>query len=498
MPDKPQNQPGLHINLLLAGRNCLVVGGGRVASRKIAQLLDADANVTVVSPEVCIELEALIEQGRVQHIARCFEDADISGALLVYAATNSRSLNKQILTCCRTANILCCCVDGNWSESDFTTPATTRHKNLTLSISSGGTNCRQSKMVKNSLARHLQMMESAHLVIIGTDHQHLNVQEREPYHLIGPRLKHTGFMIMQLWGIHEFMILNTCNRVELIAVTSEETAKNGILRHAMGFTHLNEEQYYLKTDRAAFEHLCLVTAGMLSQTPGENHITAQIKQTLEQAKANEWAGNMLQDWTSSALQISKAIKNQTAPQLQRCEIEELCFRYLETTGKITTESTLMILGAGTIGRGLVEQSHSKVKRIIWCYHVNRPNLPTEWETKVELCTFDGLPDRLNEANSVISAADAPGHLLDLRHAEKFRAQHSTTLVDLGMPRNIAPELDNHAANLSVVDLDGLKAWHRNELTDLPEILDQSRAIITQHQDLYDRIANSFESGNAPQ
>ena len=102
------------------------------------------------------------------------------------------------------------------------------------------------------------------------------------------RLEQAGFMIMQLWGIHEFMILNTCNRVEVITVVSEETAKNGILRHIMGFTHFKEDKYYLKTDRAAFEHLCLVTGGMLSQTPGENHITAQMKEALEQSKTRGW------------------------------------------------------------------------------------------------------------------------------------------------------------------------------------------------------------------
>ena len=74
-------------------------------------------------------------------------------------------------------------------------------------------------------------------------------------------------MMMQLWGIHEFLLLNTCNRVEIIAVVSSETAENGILPHSMGFAALKENKFYIKTGKKAFEHLCLVTAGMLSQTP---------------------------------------------------------------------------------------------------------------------------------------------------------------------------------------------------------------------------------------
>ena len=66
-------------------------------------------------------------------------------------------------------------------------------------------------------------------------------------------------MIMQLVGIHEFMILNTCNRIEVIAVVAPETIKNGILTHSLGFSLLKENKYYLKTNEKAFEHLCLVT-----------------------------------------------------------------------------------------------------------------------------------------------------------------------------------------------------------------------------------------------
>ena len=154
---------GIPINLFLDGRPCLVVGGGKVALHKIQLLLDAGANVTVVSPECCEDLGTLVKQGRVTHTCRRFEEGDIEGISLVYASTNSRGANRQILECCRKQHILCCCVDGNWAEGDFITPAITRHNQLTLSVSSGGNDCRQSKMVKNSLSRHLKMMESAQI-----------------------------------------------------------------------------------------------------------------------------------------------------------------------------------------------------------------------------------------------------------------------------------------------------------------------------------------------
>jgi glutamyl-tRNA reductase len=486
---------GFPVNLFLNDRPCLVVGGGKVALRKIQLLLDAGAKVAVVSPEVCAELKSLIEQQRVTHTVRRFEDSDIEGVLLVYAATNSRGVNRQVLDGCRKRNILCCCVDGNWAEADFTTPAITRHKQLTLSISSGGKDCRQSKMVKNSLARHLMMMESAHLVVVGTDHNHLTVEEREPFHMTGHRLEQAGFMIMQLWGIHEFMMLNTCNRVEVIAVVSEETMQNGILRHVMGFTNLKEDKYYLKTDREAYEHLCLVTAGMLSQTPGENHITAQIKAALEQSKTRGWSGNMTQEWISTALHVSKAIKNKISPLLHSYEIEDLSLRYLEAQQKIDPHTTIMVLGAGMVGKGFVQDCLPKVAKIIWCYHVNKPDVPQDLDGKIDLCTFNDMKNRITAADIIICAADAPGHLLHLGHEPFFNQERPVTVIDLGMPRNVDPELDDLSSDVTVVDLDGLKYWYRRELADMTEILTQSRSIITEHRDLYEKITHSFKGGN---
>jgi glutamyl-tRNA reductase len=486
---------GIHINLFTAGRPCLVVGGGKVATRKIQLLLAADAQVAVVSPEVCEELGALIEQGRVTHTVRRFEEGDVEGATLVYAATNSRGINRQVLEASRARGVLCCCVDGNWSESDFTTPASVRHNNLLLSVSSGGNDCRQSKMVKNSLARHLKMMESAHLVVVGTDHSHMTVEEREPFHLTGHRFDRAGFMIMQLWGIHEFMVLNTCNRVEVIAIVSEETSRNGILRHIMGFANLKEDKYYLKTGHQAFEHLCLVTAGMLSQTPGENHITAQIKEALETAKQRGWAGNMAQEWISSALHVSKAIKNEVSPLLHSYEIEDLALRYLEANGKDLSRSTIMVLGAGMVGKGLIKDSLPKAAKIIWCYHVNKPEVSEHWKGKVELCTFNDMKNRITDADIIVSATDAPGHVLHMAHAPFFNQERPVMAIDLGMPRNIDPELDDLSSDVTVVDLDGLKYWYRRELTDMNEILARSRAIVSENHDLYEKITRSFKNGH---
>jgi glutamyl-tRNA reductase len=495
MTEKENSRRGIPINLFLSGRLCLVVGGGKTALQKIRLLLEANAKVTVVCSESCPEVAKLAQNEKIHLCLRPFDPVDVEGATLVYAATNNRAVNRQVLECCRKQNILCSCVDGNWSNSDFSTPSITRLGQLTVSVSSGGTDCRRAKMVNDSLARHLRMMESAHLVVVGTDHNHLCIEEREPFHLTGHRFEQAGFMIMQLWGIHEFMILNTCNRVEVVAIVSGETSRNGILRHILGFTRLKEDKFYLKTGQDGVEHLCLGTAGMLSQTPGENHVTAQIKDALETAKQRGWANGMIQEWVSSALHVSKEIKNQITPSLRNYEIEDLALGYLEAHNNDLATSTVMVLGAGTIGKGLVKDCFPKVGKIIWCYHVNQPELSNPWKGKVELCTFNAMRERLAEADIVISATESPGHLLHLAHAPFFNQERPVTLLDLGMPRNIDPALDDLSPDLSIVDLDGLKYWYRREFVAMDDLLARCRTLIAEHQNLYEKITSSFQSGD---
>jgi len=77
----------------LRERNCVVVGGGRVAERKTLSLLEAGANVTVVAPSLTHKLQDLSASGKITHLAKTFENEDIAGAFLVIAATGLREVN---------------------------------------------------------------------------------------------------------------------------------------------------------------------------------------------------------------------------------------------------------------------------------------------------------------------------------------------------------------------------------------------------------------------
>ena len=87
--------PTYPVSLVLQDRAALVVGGGAVATRKVEGLLPAGAHVTVVAPEVTEALRALADAGRCAWRAKAYDAADLSGADIVFVATDDEDVNAQ-------------------------------------------------------------------------------------------------------------------------------------------------------------------------------------------------------------------------------------------------------------------------------------------------------------------------------------------------------------------------------------------------------------------
>ena len=157
----------------LTGQSCLVVGGGRIALRKVQVLLDFDAHVTVVASEICDEIKKIgIERNRADNVnasiqdestkssgmlgnlslhERKFIDSDIEGKALVVAATNNEELNERISTLCQKANIPINVVDDK-EKCSFIFPSYIKEKNLVGAFSSGGNSPVLSKFLKDEMS----------------------------------------------------------------------------------------------------------------------------------------------------------------------------------------------------------------------------------------------------------------------------------------------------------------------------------------------------------
>ena len=114
-----------------------MVGGGQVAHRRVAGLLDAGARVSVVSPALTPALEALIEPGSVTWLPRVYESGDLTGAWYAVAATDDPTVNATVAADAERARIFCARADDRLASSAWT-PAVGRRGDLVIGVHGGG------------------------------------------------------------------------------------------------------------------------------------------------------------------------------------------------------------------------------------------------------------------------------------------------------------------------------------------------------------------------
>jgi len=125
------------IFLKLAGRRCLVVGGGTIGEGKIAGLLEAGAQTIVVAPKVTERVKEWASAARITWLEHHFSPADLEGAFVVVAATSCPEVNDLVFREAGHRGILCNAVDEP-ERCDFYYPAVLRRGQLQIAISTGG------------------------------------------------------------------------------------------------------------------------------------------------------------------------------------------------------------------------------------------------------------------------------------------------------------------------------------------------------------------------
>jgi siroheme synthase-like protein len=122
----------------LAGRRCLVVGGGAVALRKVRGLLEYGGEVTVVAPECCADLDELARAGRIVFEGREYAAGEAAAFGLVIAAADNAEVNHGVYEDGRAASVPVNVVDDP-EYCDFILPGTVRRGPLTIAVGTQGT-----------------------------------------------------------------------------------------------------------------------------------------------------------------------------------------------------------------------------------------------------------------------------------------------------------------------------------------------------------------------
>ncbi|MDH5600622.1 MAG: siroheme synthase CysG [Gammaproteobacteria bacterium] len=140
----------LPIFMNVKGEDCMVIGGGNIASRKVFMLLRAGATVTVVSPELCQELTVRKESNEIVHISRKFEDQDLNSSKIVIAATNDKAVNSHISALSKLRGIPVNVVDAP-ELCSFIVPSIIDRNPVQIAISTGGASPVLARLLRSRL-----------------------------------------------------------------------------------------------------------------------------------------------------------------------------------------------------------------------------------------------------------------------------------------------------------------------------------------------------------
>jgi precorrin-2 dehydrogenase / sirohydrochlorin ferrochelatase len=135
--------------LRLEGKKVVVVGGGKVAERKVNGLLSTGARLVVVSPEATDGLKNLASEAMLEWLKKPFSKEDIDGASLIFAATNDNELNQYVKASASDQQLVTIADDPEGSE--FHVPSHIRQGRLSIAVSTGGASPTLARKIREQL-----------------------------------------------------------------------------------------------------------------------------------------------------------------------------------------------------------------------------------------------------------------------------------------------------------------------------------------------------------
>ena len=140
------------VYLNLAGKKCVILGGGFVAEGKVSALLDAGVKLTVISPQANRGIQQAAQRGDLEWQQRVYQPGDLQGAALVIAATNVWAVNQEVCQEAEGLGILLNVADDP-DLCNFIAPALVKRGAVTLAISTGGASPALARKLRETLSQ---------------------------------------------------------------------------------------------------------------------------------------------------------------------------------------------------------------------------------------------------------------------------------------------------------------------------------------------------------
>ena len=301
------------------------------------------------------------------------------------------------------------------------------------------------------------------LWVLGLNHQTAPVELRERVSFAGEALPVALASLRQHTQLREAVLLSTCNRTELYAVTEDPANLNQWLSQQAGNL---DGHLYQHAGGDAVRHLFRVATGLDSMVLGEPQILGQVKDAWCAARSHHTLGQQLDRLFQQTFSVAKRARTDTRIGANPVSVASTAVRLAQESFIRLDGASVLLVGAGeTMELVAKHLSEAKVRRLL----VANRSLPRAQALASAhggmALTLDALPRQLAEADIVFAATASPSPVIDaamVRSALKLRRHKPMLLFDLAVPRDIATDVTSleDAYLYTVDDLEQAVAQNR--------------------------------------
>ncbi|HXV79116.1 MAG TPA: glutamyl-tRNA reductase [Candidatus Binatia bacterium] len=339
------------------------------------------------------------------------------------------------------------------------------------------------------------------IVIVGVNHRSAPIDVRESVAFETSHVHEALGRLQAYPSIQESAILSTCNRVEVVAASSnsgsaaeeiksflaEQGARNG--RDSL------DDHVYVHHGVEAVRHLFRVAASLDSMVVGEPQILGQLKEYYDAARAAGTVGTILHRLFHRSFFVAKRVRNETAIASRAVSVSSVAVELAKRIFDRLDDKTVMLIGAGKMGDLMAR--HLQRSGVQSLMVTNRT-----FERAVELAArihgspilFEDFPRYLTLADLVIGCTGSLEIILNAPTVDKVlreRKQKAMFLIDIGDRRNFDPAI-NDIDNVYLYNVDDLKGVAEENLQERSNEAEKAEGIVQEEVRNFTRWIDSLE------
>jgi glutamyl-tRNA reductase len=339
-----------------------------------------------------------------------------------------------------------------------------------------------------------------HLTLVGLSHKTAPIEIREKLTFPANRQEEALALLTASPDVSEAVIISTCNRTEIYAVTAADSDGTGAVIDFLADYHDLDRHdlvryLYFSEGEAVVRHLFRVVASLDSMVIGEAQILGQVKEAYEQAFSYNGTGRIFNKLFRHSFEVGKRVRNETAIGESAVSISYAAVELAKKVFDTLEGRVVLVLGAGKMSELTAKHLVSNgVTRVL----VANRTYARACELAERFCgdpiEYEQLFNRMSEADIVISSTAATDYVVSkaqVAGAMRGRRGKPLFLIDIAVPRDIDPEV-NELDDVFLYDIDSLNGVVESNLEERMREAERAEVIISEEMDEFERWLESME------